>query len=99
MKETYVNNGVEVGFKASPILLSVSDVCCSDAGVPRRSWKPLPQRMIFNEVILCCLQIWGHATLVREQRFQYRCLLWSKRAEDCLFALCGSGVLEPAQTN
>lgn len=70
MKDTYVNNGIEVGFKALPIFLSVSDICSSDAGLSRRSLKSLPQRMIFNEVILCCLQIWGRATLVREQRFQ-----------------------------
>lgn len=65
MKDMYVNNGIEVGFKASPILLSVSDICCSAAGLPCS--HSLTQRMVFNEVILCCLQIWGHARLVQEQ--------------------------------
>lgn len=66
MKDTYVNNSTEVGFKALHILLSVSDICFSNAGFPCKSFKSLTRRMVFNEVVLRCLQLRGHAALVRE---------------------------------
>lgn len=62
MKDPYVNNSTEVGFKAFHILLSVSDMCCSNAGFSCKIFKSLMWHMAFNEAV----QPWGHAVLVWE---------------------------------
>lgn len=59
MKDPYVNNSMEVGFKAFHILLSVSDMCCSNAGFPCKISKYLMGHKAFNEAV----QPWGHTVL------------------------------------